>query len=308
MSQGFEITFHNRYSKAKEIEKIYGSKAVEFAYGSQVGKMMGPIIGSRFISQLYGKMQDRNASAAKVPEFVKNFSIQMDDYEPGSIQNADINFSYKNFNEFFIRKFKPGKREFVTSGEQMGACAEARYFGHAEIHDDLKIPVKGSMLKAIDLIGNKSEYRDIFQGGPFIVARLCPVDYHRYHYIDNGKTIDSYQIPGDFHSVNPLALKFRNDIFIKNERRVSILETENFGKIAYIEVGATCVGKIVQSFDESQKFNRGDEKGYFLFGGSTVILCGEKGKWVPSSDILKNTELGIETYIHLGDEIAVKAQ
>ena len=110
----------------------------------------------------------------------------------------------------------------------------------------------------------------------------------------------------DLQSENPLALLHRKDIFVKNERRVSILETENFGKIAYIEVGATCVGKIIQSFDESKPFKRGDEKGYFLFGGSTVIVLGEAGKWSPSSDILLNTKKGIETYIHLGDEVGTK--
>ena len=159
------------------------------------------------------------------------------------------------------------------------------------------------MLKAVDLIGNQELAKD-FVGGPLMIARLCPVDYHRYHYPDNGMTTKSYSIHGDYHSVNPLALKYRGDIFIKNERRVSILDTEKFGKLAYIEVGATCVGKIVQSFDESKPFKKGDQKGYFLFGGSTVIVCGEKGKWQPSLDMMENTKLGIETYIKLGDEVA----
>jgi phosphatidylserine decarboxylase len=144
----------------------------------------------------------------------------------------------------------------------------------------------------------------VIKDGPLLLARLCPVDYHRYHYPDDGKTLNSYTVHGDYHSVNPLALKYRQDILIKNERRVSIVETKKFGKLAIVEVGATCVGKIIQSHDESKDFKRGDQKGYFLFGGSTVIVYGEPGKWKPSSDILKNTELGLETYIHLGDEVA----
>src|SRR5690606_18415701 len=113
-------------------------------------------------------------------------------------------------------------------------------------------------------------------------------------------------VAGQFHSVNPMALKIKEDIFIANERRVSILETENFGKLAYIEVGAICVGKIVQSFDETKSFKRGDEKGYFLFGGSTVIVLGQAGKWAPSDDIIRNTQKGMETYIQLGDEVALR--
>ena len=116
--------------------------------------------------------------------------------------------------------------------------------------------------------------------------------------------MDSFPISGQYHSVNPLALKAKPEILIVNERRASILETQDFGKLAYIEVGAAMVGKIVQSHDETAAHHQGAEKGYFLFGGSTVILLGEKGKWAPSSDILENTEAGIETYLHLGEEVA----
>lgn len=305
MSEPFEITFFNRYSQKNEVEKVYGYKAVEFAYNSFLGKMFSPIIASKFLSKTYGDMMDKPKSAKKVPEFLKNFDIKIDDYKKGSFQEQNIENSYKSFNEFFIREFQDGKRPFVSENNRMGAFAEARYFGYEAVSNDLKIPVKGHYLKATDLVGDAEKAKP-FIGGPLMIARLCPVDYHRYHYPDNGKTIDSFPVHGDFHSVNPLALKHRGDIFIKNERRVSILETENFGKLAYIEVGATCVGKIVQSFDESLEFSKGAEKGYFLFGGSTVVLLGEPGVWKPSQDILDNTKEGIETYIHLGDEVALK--
>lgn len=304
MSQAFEITIHNRNTGKKEVEKVYGHKAVEFAYNSVIGKVLAPVIASRVVSKLYGNMQNRRKSGQKVPAFIKNFNIDLNIYEKGSLKDQTAENSYSSFNEFFIRKFKHGQRTFVSDVNKMGACAEARYFGYERITDDLVVPVKGSMLKATDLIGDNELAKD-FVGGPLMIARLCPVDYHRYHYPDNGKTIKSFQIAGNYHSVNPIALKFRSDIFIKNERRVSILETENFGKLAYIEVGATCVGKIVQSFDEDKEFKKGEEKGYFLFGGSTVIICGEPEKWKPSSDILENTKLGVETYLHLGDEVAV---
>ncbi len=303
LSQEFKITYYNRYSKSHENELVYGAKAVEFAYSSFIGKMIAPVIASSLVSKLYGSLQDLSSSQKKVKPFIEKFNIKIADYEKGSFQDQEIENSYKNFNEFFIRKFKPGVRSFPEDHLKMGAIAEARYFGHAKITDDLKVPVKGNMLSAIDLIGDKEIAKD-FIGGPLLIARLCPVDYHRYHYPDTGTTVSAFPIHGDLHSVNPIALKERPDIFIKNERRVAILETENFGKLAFIEVGATCVGKIVQSYDEKQKFQRGDEKGYFLFGGSTVVLLGEPGKWTPSSDILDNTQNGIETYIHLGDTIA----
>ncbi len=305
MSQPFEITINNRYSQNLEKEKVYGEKAVELAYDSMLGRTIAPIIASKPVSKLYGAMMDTEFSVHKIPGFVKDYDINLDDYKAGSIQNKEQEKSYKTFNEFFIREFKEGKREFVADTNKLAACAEARYYGHEAITDDLHIPVKGNMLHPLALLG-KNEYSEAFIGGPVLIARLCPVDYHRYHYSDDGETLVNYNIPGELHSVNPLALKYRNDIFISNERRVSIVESANFGKLAYIEVGATMVGKIVQSADESKPHQRGDEKGYFLFGGSTVIVCGEAGKWRPSSDILESTKLGVETYIHLGDEMGVR--
>ncbi|RLL56028.1 phosphatidylserine decarboxylase [Mariprofundus sp. EBB-1] len=303
MRQGFEIQVFNRHENKMDIEKVYGDEMVKFAYGNPIGRLLGPVIASKMFSQLYGKSQDSLKSAQKVAPFLKNFNIQIDQYQKGSFKENPIETSYQSFNEFFIREFQEGQRTFTPNDHEMGAFAEARYFGNASMTDDLNIPVKGSMLRAVDLIGD-GELAKEFIGGPLMIARLCPVDYHRYHYPDHGKTLKAFTVPGNLHSVNPLALKYRQDIFIKNERRVSILDTEHFGKLAYIEVGATCVGKIVQSFDESKPFNKGDEKGYFLFGGSTVVLCGEKGTWAPSEDILKNTKAGIETYIQLGDVVA----
>ncbi|MDQ7003598.1 MAG: phosphatidylserine decarboxylase [Ghiorsea sp.] len=303
MSQGFEIQVFNRHENKIDIEKVYGDGAVKFAYGNPFGRLLGPIIASKMFSQYYGKSQDSVKSGQKVAPFIQNFHIPIDQYQKGSLKENPIETSYQSFNEFFVRKFKEGQRTFTQHGNEMGAFSEARYFAHESMTDELNVPVKGSMLRAVDLIADAELAKD-FIGGPLMIARLCPVDYHRYHYPDDGKTLQSFTVTGDLHSVNPLALKYRQDIFIKNERRVSILETENFGKLAYIEVGATMVGKIVQSFDESKPFKKGDEKGYFLFGGSTVVLCGEKGKWTPSKDILKNTKAGIETYIQLGDVVA----
>lgn len=305
MSKQESIEFYNRYTGQLETEKVYGDFMVKLLYNSTPGKILTPFFANKYISQVYGLMQNSMTSKLKVPKFVKNFAIDLGDYEPGSRNVSNQSLSYKNFNEFFIRKFKEGKRTFKSGESILPACAEARYYGYESVGEETEVPVKGKYLNEEKILRNPELAKD-FAGGPLLIARLCPVDYHRYHYIDDGKTLANYHIKGEYHSVNPLALKFKNDIFMANERRVSILETENFGKIAYVEVGAVCVGKIVQSHPEEKPFKRGDEKGYFLFGGSTVILMGQKGKWRPSDDILKNTKLGRETYIHLGDEIGQK--
>lgn len=297
------IHFINRKTGQQEVEKIYGDGVIRFFYQNDFGKKVNFILANHFVSKLYGHLQDLNSSGKKVPDFVKKFNINTQDYQKGSFSNQPFELSFKSFNEFFIRKFKDQKRVFNQDSSIMPAFCESRYFGFKENTENLTLPVKGKFLKAEDLLADSKLGLD-FKQGPILVARLCPVDYHRYHYPADGKTLTSYQIPGGLHSVNPFALRYKQDIMIKNERRVSILETKDFGKLAYIEVGATCVGKIVQTFNEDNNFSRGDEKGYFLFGGSTVIVLGEKGKWCPSEDILTNTQKGLETLVELGQEIA----
>jgi phosphatidylserine decarboxylase len=162
--------------------------------------------------------------------------------------------------------------------------------------------VKGEHLTAEALLGGDARG---FAGGPLFIARLCPTDYHRYHYPDDGRTLESFPVRGALHSVNPAALAFRGDILSTNERHVSILETKHFGKLAYIEVGALMVGLIRQTHDEKQPFHRGDEKGTFLFGASTVVLLGEKGAWIPDADLLEQTSTHRrETLVRLGQGIA----
>lgn len=297
-----EIKYFNRQNGQVEVEKVYGDGGVKWLYNTASGKVLSSALVRAPLSVLYGYMQSLPMSRNKIPEFVENFEIQMEDFLPEDGRSPE--YPYSNFNEFFIRRFKDGKRNFVKDSNIMPAFSEARYFGYESINDEDSVPVKGKFLNSKELL-QKQEWIETFKDGPLLLARLCPVDYHRFHYPDNGKVLDYYKLGGLYHSVNPIALKAKEDIFSTNVREVTIMETENFGKLAYVEVGAICVGRIVQSTDLTT-FNRGDEKGYFLFGGSTVIVIGEKGKWKPSQDICENTKNKMETYLHLGVEAGLK--
>jgi phosphatidylserine decarboxylase len=296
------LKFFNRITRKVEVEKVYGGAMVNWLYSTKLGEFFSKIITKAFFSKFYGCVQSWSISRFKIDKFIQDYNINMDEYLTEEDNHSTI--PYSNFNQFFIRRFKNGKRPFDSNETILGAFAEARYFGHKEITEDLKIPVKGKYLKASELINNE-KWNHFFSEGPLLLARLCPVDYHRFHFPVSGKVLDSFPIHGRFHSVNPMAIQKKNDILITNERHVTILETNEFKKLAYIEVGALCVGKIVQSkiYNSDMKFKKGEEKGYFLFGGSTVILIGEKGTWEPSSDILNNTKDGIETYVQLGTPV-----
>ena len=291
------ILFWNRQEAKEEVEKVYGDAALRWVYETQTGQRLADqVLSQAWVSKLYGHYQSSPLSGHKVLPFINKFRIPMHEYEDGP---------YRTFNQFFIRKFKPGAREFVQGSQELAAFAEARYLAYERVLPEQTFPVKGVALSASSLLAD-SKWAKIFEGGPLLLARLCPVDYHRFHFPDSGKVLVSYPVHGKLHSVNPVALKYKEEIFITNERQVSILETANFGKLAYIEVGALCVGKIVQTHS-CQEFSRGDEKGYFLFGGSTVILLGEAGAWKPDLDLLEQTSKGRETLVRLGDRVAVKS-
>ena len=298
-----EIKYFNRELDKLETEKVYGDKAVSWLYESASGRALTNILIRKPLSQVYGALQSSSFTERKVKPFIKNFDINMEEYK--TEEGRDQNSPFGSFNNFFIREFKEGAIEFIADEKVMPAFCEARYFGHESLNQEVTIPVKGKNWLASDLLANK-KWDETFRDGPCLLARLCPVDYHRFHFPVSGNFLDDYRISGLLHSVNPLALAKVPEIFSVNERHVSILETPDFGKLAYIEVGAICVGKIIQSRELKGSFKRGEEKGYFLFGGSTVIVLGEKGAWKPDPIILDHTSKGIEVYQKLGSPIAIR--
>ena len=281
-----------------EEEKVYGDGAIRWFYGGPWGRPFWGIFTGKLFSRLYGILQDSPLSKKKIGPFRETFGVNLEDFAPEAGREEDD--PYSSFNQFFIRRFREGRRPFVK-GDTLAAFAEGRYLGHTRVDDSLRVPVKGVYLNPGRLL-KKRQWEETFREGPILIARLCPVDYHRFHFPDGGRLLDHYPLGGGLHSVNPLALKRKADIFLANERQISILETSHFGVLALIEIGALGVGKIVQSAP-SPRFERGEEKGYFLFGGSTIILLGERGRWRPSEDVLHHTGRGIETYIRLGDGV-----
>ena len=279
-------------------EAVYGGAWIRWMYGTRLGRLISTLAALPPFSRIYGWLQDRPSSAKKIAPFIEQFDIRMADFLPEDGASADA--PYSSFNAFFTRSVAPGARPFVEEDAFPAPC-DARYFGYAALNDDVAIPVKGSCFKASALLGN-GEWAGAFEGGPAFIARLCPVDYHRFHFPDDGEILASWRIPGVLHSVNPWALAERDDIFMINEREVSILETARFGRLAYVEVGATCVGRIVQTH-EGKTFRRGDEKGMFLFGGSTVIVIGQPGRWQVDPEIEERTHLGVETYLKMGSRL-----
>jgi phosphatidylserine decarboxylase len=289
------IQIWNRAAGRIEAERVYGDAGLRLLYGTAPGRWTAHhLLAGKLLSRLVGALQSTRASARKVPAFVNRFDIPMDEFEDRD---------WSSFNDFFVRRFRPGAREFCSEPERMPAFSEARYLAFERVALDFTFPVKGQHLTPQAILGDAARAA-AFAGGPLLIARLAPVDYHRFHFPDHGEVLDEYRIAGRLHSVNPFALRARNEILATNERHVSILATANFGRLAMVEVGAMNVGRIVQTHRTGEPFRRGDEKGYFMFGASTILLFGESGGWIPSPDLLEQTAQQRETLVRLGDEVA----
>jgi phosphatidylserine decarboxylase len=240
---------------------------------------------------LVAAYQNTHRSARQIEPFIKKHHIDMTEFKP---------VVYRSFAEFFDRQFRPGVRTFPPAADEMGAFVEARYFGWERLEDDQELPLKGHSLSARRILGNEERARP-FIGGPIILARLSPMDYHHVHYPDDGITLNQERLGYRLWTVNWHALLNKQDILFSNERQINILETRNFGRLAFVEVGALSVGRIVQVHPLDSAFQRGEEKSVFKFGGSAVVVFGEPGMWRPSNDLLEHTKDSVETLVRLGE-------
>jgi phosphatidylserine decarboxylase len=247
---------------------------------------------------LVSVFQNTGWSARKIGPFIREHHIDMTQFEPGP---------YRSYASFFERKFKAGVRHFPSDPNQLGAFAEGRYFGWEKLEPDQEFPIKGRSLSARHLLGSQNRAQP-FEGGPVMVARLAPVDYHHLHYPDDGETLEQERLGKTLWTVNQNALRNQLDILFRNERKVQVLSTKHFGRLRFVEIGALSVGRIVQTHPLDKPFERGSEKSVFRFGGSAVVVFGEAGAWRPCNDILHRTIEGTETFVRLGEEIATASK
>lgn len=236
------------------------------------------------ISAAAGKFLDSSLSRRLIGPFIKGSGIDLGEYEEKN---------YRSYNEFFTRKIRPECRKIDEEKTHLIAPCDSKLSVYP-ISEDARFTIKHTEYSMVSLLKNQLLAKH-YEGGVLLVFRLAVDDYHRYCYVDNGLKSKNYRIPGVFHTVNPLANNVY-PIYKENTREFSIIKSENFGRILMMEVGALLVGRIV-NYHEKKEVKRGEEKGRFEFGGSTVILCLEKDKAVIDGDILSNSAAGIETVV-----------
>lgn len=293
------IKYYNRQTKNYEVEKVAGDKYLNWTYSSPVGMtLLELFLKKKAFSKFYGKYCDTRFSSKKIPEFIKNFDIDM------SVSKNKVE-DFKCFNDFFIREVTPEGRPLTMEQDIVISPGDGRLSAFKDIDLDELVQIKGLTYSLKELIQDDSIAQK-FKNGICLILRLCPVDYHRFHFVDNGVCDETVKIRGHYYSVNPIALNKKPKLFCENKREWSLFHSENFGEILHVEVGATCVGTIVQTYVPGSRVTKGSEKGYFKFGGSTTILFFQKDTISIDEDILHQTSLGYETKVNMGEKIGKK--
>ena len=282
-----------RESGKLQTEKVLGEGWLVWLYNNPVGEAtMFTLVKRKFVSYWYGKMMDSPSSAEKIKPFVEDYNIDL------SIAQKQ---EYNSFNDFFTRKLKEIARPIDTASNVVTSPADGKILAYQNI-ENADFIIKGFRFDISSFLAD-SELAKKYKDGSLMIIRLAPYDYHRFHFPLSGAVSFTKKIEGDLYSVNPIALREMAEIFFLNKREYVSISTQQFGDVIMAEVGATMVGSIIQTYP-NEKVLKGDEKGYFKFGGSTVVLLFEKSKIQIDEDLLENTAKGLETEVKMGERIA----
>lgn len=265
--------------------------SLRFLYHNPIGRVILKVLTRPFVSKIVGKYMDSSLSKGRIKKFIRQNNIDLSCY-----QIEDWN----SFNSFFHRHIKPEVRPLGNSDAgELISPADAKVLVYP-IQNGLVLPIKESEYTVASLLRN-DELAKKYENGWAVVFRLCVDDYHRYGYPASGTKEADVFLPGVLHTVQPIALRMR-PVFCENSRSYTLLHTEQFGDVVQMEVGALCVGKIVNHDpDQVKTVTAGEEKGYFAFGGSTIVLLFSENQYEPDPELIENSRNDLETVVRFGE-------
>ena len=266
---------------------------LEFLYTTAVGRLILKGLTRPSLSRLCGKILDCRVSSVLIKPFIEKNNIDPNEFYPEE---------WKCFNDCFCRRIREGLRPFDENAESFCAPCDGKLSVY-RINGTCVLPVKQSRYSILSLLRDPKLASE-FENGLCLVFRLCVDNYHRYVYFDGGRKGKNRFIPGVLHTVRPVALAGR-PVFTENCREYTVMDTDNFGRAVQVEVGAMLVGRICNDHEE-YTFRRGEEKGCFMYGGSTIILLLKRNAVSLADDIEKNVGTGNEIPVLMGQKLGEK--
>lgn len=290
------IRYLHRAKKTIETEQVYGERWLRWTYETVPGRLALHLLVKRaLLSRYYGWRMTRPFSASQVLPFIVDYNLEAGEFVKSP-------FAFKTFNEFFYRALKPGARP-IAPGEKVAVLpADGRHLVFPKLDDTKGFYAKGQKFDLAAFIGDTALTVE-FAGGAMVISRLCPVDYHRFHFPVAGQAGEARLINGWLYSVSPIALRRNLAYLWENKRMVTVIESAEFGRVLMVEIGATMVGSIFQSYVPGRPFAKGAEKGQFSFGGSCVVTLFQADRVRFDADLVKASAEGLEVYAKMGERL-----
>jgi len=291
------ITFKNRHTGQIETEQVYGEAWLQRIYGNPLGKIaLHTLVKRSLFSQIYGWAMDRPSSAQRIAPFINTYKLDTAEFADENIE------SYKSFNDFFYRKLKTTARPIDAQSNSAILPADGRHLGFQNISKIKSVFTKGQTFDLNTFLGNQT-LAERYKNGVLVCSRLCPVDYHRFHFPVSGIPTEPTLINGSLFSVNPYALRRNVSYLWQNKRQSVSMDAGPFGLVTIVAVGATNVGTIVETYSPNCPVTKGQEKGYFRFGGSFLATFFEPNRIRLEDDLIAAGETQQELYAKMGSRL-----
>jgi phosphatidylserine decarboxylase len=291
------VDYRDRGTGALLRERVYAADQLEFLYGNPIGKvLLKYVISRRAFSWLYGFKKRSRRSRDQIASFIETLEVDTTELE----KPID---AYNSLDEFFSRKLRPGARPVDANPDHLLSPCDGRALAW-QCLGGRELVVKNTRTTIQELIGDPAIAQELADPAVLLV-RLAAADYHRCHFPADGVAFAPVAVGNRLHSVHPIALEKGAPSFA-NYRIVTRVDSDAFGPLIIIEVGALTVGSIVQTFTPA-RVQRGQEKSYFRFGGSALLMLAEKGRITFDDDLLRSTGEGFESKVRVGSRVAVKS-
>ncbi|MFQ5991525.1 MAG: phosphatidylserine decarboxylase [Nitrospiraceae bacterium] len=290
------LAYYDRQTGALRTEEAYAGSFLFWAYNTRLGGAITHLLlRQKLVSQLYGWCQNQRWSRPKIRAFVERFDVNVDEFV------CPLEH-FTSFNQFFTREIDLSKRPITADPYICVAPADGKLLAYPAVDIDRTFRIKGASFNLCRFLRDDALAAQ-YAGGSMVISRLSFADYHHFHFPDSGVPGHAGPIQGKYYAVGPYALTRPVPFYAENYRMVTLFNSDHFGQIAMVEIGAFAVGSVHQRYQPGIHVTKGARKGFFQIGGSTVVLLFRRGAVTIDHDLCQNTQQGMETYVRVGDSI-----
>lgn len=289
------VTYYDRGSRTLRRERVYAAAFLHWLYNSRSGGVLDGLLTACWLSRLYGWANRSSWSRRRIRPFVERMGIEMD----GSVKQLD---EFRSFGEFFTRDIDLARRPICGEAYRCVSPADGKVLAYPRVEAGSRFRIKRSSFELAGLLQDEG-LAAMFAGGSMLVSRLALADYHHFHFPDSGTPAAPVSVAGRLHAGGPYALRRLVPFFTENQRMLTRFDSDHFGPMAIVEIGALTVGSIRQRYRPGVRVAKGEEKGLFELGGSSVVLLFRQGAIDFDEDLVDMTAREIESHVRMGESV-----